>query len=188
MPINIQKHNKGLQPYVGDDTAKKEPEAQTENFINSIKDKIPVFDNSIALDVGCGNGRISKKLSSLYYEVVALDPYEVPDFTNYSNIHFTKCFYEEYTTKKKFDLVIFLGVFYLFQEKDKVLQKTEALLTDTGNIIIFTDKRRPYGKKGGIKDGLFYDIKHLCKIANLTIKETINFDTYTIIIMEKTNG
>ncbi|MCP4754351.1 MAG: class I SAM-dependent methyltransferase [Proteobacteria bacterium] len=134
-----------------------------ENYADFIAARIPEGTKTI-LDVGCGAGKFAEKLLDLGYEVDCVSP--SPNLTKHvrkligDRCEIFECGYEDLTTEKKYDMVLFSESFqYISLEQS--LPQSLKFLKDNGHILICDFFRRdvegtsPIG--GGHDLKKFYD-------------------------------
>ena len=138
------KHKKdvGLQPYDGKGNA-KEGNIFKEKILPRLE--IQMLEETIALDVGCGNGRICQVLSESpkVDKVWGIDPYEKLNDKFKSSIYkFENTSFEDFNTGTKFDFILFWGVFYIMPDYVKAFEKAKDLLDSMGTLVIGDDPTR----------------------------------------------
>ena len=96
----------------------------------------------LALDIGCGTGELTKKLSSLFKEVIGIDVSpkmigEAKKRNAFSNIEFINVDVEAYLkkTEQKYDLVISIATFHHL-DYAVVLKQVKEKLTINGRLMI----------------------------------------------------
>jgi len=108
MPTDKTKYNYNLQPYVvsGDTTGRRDLDYYGRNLPNPLKRVIG--DRRIALDLGCGNGRINSITHTLFDKIICIDPIDElhPKFI-FNNIEYRKQHLNEITDKV--DVIIMIG-------------------------------------------------------------------------------
>jgi len=115
------KHSKNMMP--------QEP-------IKLVKDYVHLATKKQALDVACGNGRHSRYLASIGFEVDALDisSIAIEQLQGVSHIHTTEVDFDTYTLEKnKYDLIV--CTYYLerklFPQFEGALKKNGILIFET---------------------------------------------------------
>lgn len=103
------------------------------------------FDKKYVLDVGCGPGIYSKSFYSMGANVVAIDPSErmlsaAKEYCSTINskgntIEFIPERLEDFTTEKKFSLIIATFMLGYFDNLETYFNKMRSLLGDSGKII-----------------------------------------------------
>ena len=135
-----------------------------DNYAKFVISHIPDNVKTI-LDVGCGTGRIDKILIDKGYEVDCLSP------SSYLNSQISKLLngksriyettYEEFETKKQYDLVLFCESFQ-YIDMEKALSKTSKLLNTDSYLLICDLFKRELTTKGvlggGQKINKFYEL------------------------------
>lgn len=97
------------------------------------------------LEVGCGNGRLSKMLDNFTSKPsVMLDAEIVVDDTNFKNTTFKKIDFAEYSDSLKYDLIILVGTFFVLCEPSYKYNLTKLLnlLSESGNLVIIENFTR----------------------------------------------
>jgi 2-polyprenyl-3-methyl-5-hydroxy-6-metoxy-1,4-benzoquinol methylase len=169
----------GLQPYNKKGDAKGETN-KTEKFIKHTLPLILPRIKNYALDVGCGNGRLSQALSGKFDRVIALDEVNVVEkrFLD-SGVEVCIAPFKNYK-KQTFDLILFWGVFYLMDDYKEALSHAKSLLNPNGLIAIGDDKKRDSDKD---KMG-HYDLPKLVKECGLEVKdEFLHYDHYKVTVL-----
>lgn len=93
--------------------------------------------NGSVLDIGAGNGRMNKMYKDVFDELYSIDSgFDISSHFDYDNATHYRIGFEEFKTDMKFDVIVFMGSFYLMNNKDKTIQKCRELLKNTGNLII----------------------------------------------------
>lgn len=120
------------------------------NQIIDFRDKVvPIINSRVvhfrsALDVGCGNTRYSQVLCETFSRVYGIDKYTYDKYPEF-NSRFVPLFGQDFSKYKfgmKFDLVMFWGVLYLFNDISKAIEKANELLNNDGVLIVAEDKKR----------------------------------------------
>ncbi len=109
-----------------------------ENYTNFLVSHIPDGVKSI-LDVGCGSGHTSKRLSDMGYKVSCVSPSpvlseKVRELVG-NSCHVFECKYEDLQTPNKFDLVLFSESFQ-YMKVQRALDKSMEVLNPGGHILI----------------------------------------------------
>lgn len=139
------------------------------------------------LDVGCGNGRSWALFAECFYNIQGIDPYTRPDDRfKQINCDFQPVSLDDFECEdSSFDVVLFLGSFYLMKDKLAALRKCADLLRPEGAIVIMDDAKRskPMGAAMFKTDGLTYDLKWLCQQAGLMVTtEVVDDETrFTVV-------
>jgi len=96
----------------------------------------PYLTNGDAiLDVGCGDGKLLRKLNTgCYKKLVGVDPFLSDDLDIKGKIKIYKK--NIFDVTDKFDVVMFNHSFEHMQEPIKILQKCRTILKDNGRVII----------------------------------------------------
>jgi len=92
--------------------------SQTEKEIDAITELVDI-ENRTVLELGCGSGRITFELADKVQEIVAIDidtkSIEVARKNNlHSNVTFLVENMEDFDLKRKFDLILSVGVGYMY--------------------------------------------------------------------------
>jgi SAM-dependent methyltransferase len=129
------------QPYSGDDTSGARTKDWYEKFVwplIAIKNRIKL---NLVLDVGCGNGRFTPKLSVISNKVVAFDPVEDIHPSYADNAEYFKCHLSDFEYVDKFDALFFIGSFMIIrtQGQTDIRTKCKDLLTNDGSVFILID-------------------------------------------------
>jgi SAM-dependent methyltransferase len=109
-----------------------------ENYTNFLLSQIPAGVKTI-LDVGCGSGHTSKRLSEMGYKVACVSPSPVLSakvrelMGDTCNIY--ECKYEDLQTEDKFDLVLFSESFQYIKVR-RSLDKTLSILNPGGYLLV----------------------------------------------------
>ena len=109
-----------------------------ENYTNFLLSQIPAGVKTI-LDVGCGSGHTSKRLSELGYKVACVSPspvlsQKVRELMG-DACHVYECKYEDLQTEDKFDLVLFSESFQYIKIR-RSLEKTLSILNPGGYLLV----------------------------------------------------
>lgn len=141
-----------------------------ENYVNFLISHIPDGVTKI-LDVGCGTGRIAKRLVDMGYQVDCVSP--SPFLSNQtrellgSTSHIFECLYEELQTENRYDLILFSESFQ-YIEPEQAVKKTLNLLNQGGYLLICDIfKKEIPGEKilpGGHPLTIFYNIVSECPL------------------------
>ena len=82
------------------------------------------------LDVGCGDGWLSRKLSDLGYRVIAIDPRAPAGET------FRRVSLEEFEDAERFDAAVAIGALHHVADLDNALAKLRDLIRPGGRLIV----------------------------------------------------
>lgn len=111
------------------------------NFItNNLKDKLP--KGSVVLDVGCGNGVISRSLGKLGYNVLGIDVSEkaidkARQLNTHPNVNFKLLSAEQLVAEgKQYDAVICSEVLEHLVHPESLLKTLKQSLSDQGILIV----------------------------------------------------
>jgi 2-polyprenyl-3-methyl-5-hydroxy-6-metoxy-1,4-benzoquinol methylase len=140
-----------------------------------------------ALDVGCGNGRLSYVLSEYFQNVDAIDPVTSQDLRfSKDNIIFQKTSLEKFYSKEQYDLVFFWGSFYVMSDYAKTLKLVSDLISKNGLVIITEDANRRQDRTKQKTSRVCYNLDKALKQTNLKeLKEYILKKYRVTIIGEK---
>ena len=157
----------GLQKYDINDEDAAGPKNSMHVFNTEIWPKIShLFENdSVVVDAGCGNGRISASLSEYCKKVIAIDPFREPNKRNIrENIQFINTTIQDLNLGFKVDIFYLHGVFYLMGSwsTDAAFGKMVEDLKDDGLMIIMDDPVRDSLKPPPWAPG-FYSLRFLCQ-------------------------
>lgn len=177
------KHGKGLQPYQEDGDAKDERNRIQQFQIETLPHLTCV--NGRAIDVGCGNGRISHVLASHFNSVLSIDVHKGfdPRF-NHPNVEFKQQAFEDVTGK--FDLILFWGSFYLMSDYHIAIKHCESILNKEGIVVIADDKSRRSDRIEEPNKKVNYNLEELLKETSLVEKEEFfHQDYYRVTVICK---
>lgn len=118
-----------------------------------------------ALEVGCGNGYSTLKLSGMFdrYEVLEGSPANV-QLMQKRGLQQVIChtsLIEDFQTERRFDNIIFLNVIEHVEDSVASLKKLEGLLTDEGQIYISAPNCMSLNRRVGYKMGLLKEYSTL---------------------------
>jgi len=154
-----------------------------------IRKNIP--DNSTILDVGCGNGTLSRLLAHDNKMIMGIDTNKfsinVANQNNkYNNVKFIEADFLKYNFKnEKYDVIIFVASIH-HMNMEKALIKAKKLLNTHGRIIIVG-----LAKPSTIIDYIIEILRiipcfFLSKMKNHQTSEELNIDTcYTVLTMNE---
>lgn len=172
------KHGLGIQRYDnnGDsiDTRNK-----TEYFRDII---VPIINKEvptkhIALDVGCGNGRLSYGLSTVFDNVIAID--RINHFIKCPrNVLFLETDFDNLSMNLTADFIMFWGSFYMMNNYDECLRKCNTMLAENGIVMIADDKNRDISIPQTKEMVVTYHLDNLLKENNLIKAIEIIFNDY----------
>ncbi len=120
-----------------------------ERYAEKLLGLIPEGTKTI-LDVGCGSGKTAQKLTSLGYEVECVSPSRLLNeyarnlLGEQTPVHTTK--FEEFTSDKKFDLVMFSESFQYIPIEDSIGRALQ-FLKPKGHILVADFFRRDHEQK-----------------------------------------
>ena len=168
---------KGLQKYNQEDSETIDPTNTVDVFDKEIWVHIKKYFNqdSVVLDVGCGNGRFSSFISEHVKQVDAIDAFrDINPKHKADNVSFYNKNIQEFEGKN-YDVVFLFGVFYLQESwcSYKAFETLVSKLSDNGVLIIIDDKKRDrdYAKSKHMSAGL-YNLNELSEINNVKIHES----------------
>jgi 2-polyprenyl-3-methyl-5-hydroxy-6-metoxy-1,4-benzoquinol methylase len=111
-----------------------------EHIMPEIVSLIP--GNDAALDVGCGNGRLSKHLGDVFEKVVGIDPLVMPIF-KHPNVEYQIEPVLDHVPDQSYDLILLWHVMYdMGEDTSDVADHLGRLLSPGGLLVIADDKRR----------------------------------------------
>ncbi len=135
-----------------------------ENYVNFLISHIPDGVRTI-LDVGCGTGRIAKRLVDMGYHVDCVSP--SPFLSNQarqllpSASHIFECLYEQLQTENRYDLILF-GESFQYIDPEQALKKTLEFLNQGGYLLICDIFRKETPGASSLPGGhpltIFYNI------------------------------
>jgi len=158
----------------------------TERIFKKVESLIP-FKYGTALDLGCGQGNLSKMIHSKGYSILGVD---IENFLKFDDIEFKKRDLDNnWDLKDKFDLVIATELIehlenprHFFRELKKVLKEGGIGIITTPNIAqwkarlnfllrgkIWGFRNVDYKLSGHITPLSRYDFKRICKEVGLKI-------------------
>lgn len=158
-------HGRGTQRYAGGDA--RDARNSTALFRDETLPRIypHITRRWHALDVGCGNGRITHCLVPYFNYVTGLDPFEKPhpSFCVPTALYTSSTFDHHFTNRLRndvYDMILFWGSFYLFAHRaSEVLGKSRTMLSDQGVVVIGDDFRRNTDRDiEPLHDGLVYSL------------------------------
>lgn len=177
-----KKYGKGLQPYLPDGDA-KDGRNKTSQFITST---VPhLNDGKKALDVGCGNGRLSAVLSDKFESVLAIDvENEFDDRFSRKNLEFqNQSFYD---VSGEFDLILFWGSFYQMEDYVSAIRHAENILSPSGLLVIADDKARRADRAEIPHQKVHYNLQDIMKGTTFSEKEEFfHEDYYRVTVLWK---
>lgn len=142
----------GKQPYNELGDAKNEQNSTLRfrrRTLPKIREHSPCLDN--ALDLGCGNGRLSAVLAENFRQVHAIDTTEYWDSRfDRSNLWHSKgdIHIYQFTYSPSFDTILLWGTFYLNFNKSFLPYLRDRYLSNKGIIVIGDDQKEyPDGLK-----------------------------------------
>lgn len=132
-------------------------------------------NNKSVLDIGCGNGRVNKLYKNYFSKIVCVDPFvNISTKYRYSVVESFKIKFEDFEYKDKFDIIVFIFSLYLFENKERIIEKCLTFLKDIGKIIIIDGREWADIQKKG-KGAI--NINLICTQFNLTKEEIIERDS-----------
>lgn len=180
----------GFQKYKNDDAVK--PWNQVTIFDKIIKEPLLKYLKATDsfLDIGCGNGRISNILKKIFKHGEAIDPFYAPKKEFIEGVDFQPIFLQDFKSKKKFNLILFWGSFYLMPNYKEALEIAKKHLTKDGVILIVEDSTRNVDdKKNGDperhKNTGVFALKTLLDETQLKLKQTVYSGLVSISIIKK---
>jgi 2-polyprenyl-3-methyl-5-hydroxy-6-metoxy-1,4-benzoquinol methylase len=161
-----------------------EIEVQSNFIIEKLIDKVKDKD---VLDLGLGHGFIHKHLvkNAKSYEVIEgskrlIDNYYEKQHLNLPDIKITHCFFEDYTTKNRYDLIMLCRVLGFVEDPVKVLTQYKGYLKDGGELIVTVPNAMSLNRRIGFEAGMLSDI---CELSDIH-KERGHKRYYTIDSMK----
>lgn len=161
----------GLEPNLFNLT--KAQDAHSELIIANIPEGVKTI-----LDVGCGAGTLAEKLHKAGYEVECVCPSDTlvdrarKRLGDTVTVH--KCYYEDFQTEKKFDLVLFSESFQ-YIDIDASISKSLTLLKEDSHILICDFFKIDAEGKSPFSGG-HYLPKFETKIATYPVKRITDID------------
>jgi SAM-dependent methyltransferase len=141
-----------------------------ENYVNFLISHIPDGVTRI-LDVGCGTGRIAKRLVDMGYQVDCVSP--SPFLSNQarellgSTSHIFECSYEQLQTENRYDLILF-GESFQYIAPEHPIKKTLDFLNQGGYLLICDVFRKETPGESPLPGGhpltVFYNIVSECPL------------------------
>jgi protein-S-isoprenylcysteine O-methyltransferase Ste14/SAM-dependent methyltransferase len=141
-----------------------------ENYVNFLISHIPDDVRKI-LDVGCGTGRIARRLVDMGYQVDCVSP--SPFLSNQarellgSASCIFECFYEQLQTENRYDLILF-GESFQYIAPEQAVKKTLAFLNQGGYLLICDIFRKETPGESPLPGGhpltIFYNIVSECPL------------------------
>lgn len=116
-----------------------------ENLVSELKNRLHSLESLTAIDCGCGEGEKAFLLAREGAAVTAFDKNEelltkvrksAKDLG--LKIKTKQALVEEYKSKKKFDIVLFMYVLHFIEEKRKALENVIELAQE-GGVVVFSD-------------------------------------------------
>lgn len=140
---------RGIQPYNKDGDA-VDPRNRMDAFLSAYERIKQYTMFGRAIDIGCGNGRISRVLAKDFGFVLAVDPVtQIPPENPPGNVIFSR--YTIDAIDGDFDLALYWGSFYLIQE----------IYQDAKIVVIADEIVRNLDYEKGHKDGDNYSLAKL---------------------------
>lgn len=138
-----------------------------ENYANFLISHIPKDAKKI-LDVGCGTGRIARKLSIMGYKVDCVSPShffaeQARELLGNSS-HVFECSYEQLQTENRYDVVLFSESFQ-YIDIEEGIRKTISFLNPDGYVLICDFFKKSTLAKSNISGG------HLLKTFHSIVSE-----------------
>jgi SAM-dependent methyltransferase len=162
-----------------------------ENYSELIFSNIPEGTKTI-LDVGSGSGKIAEQLLEKGYKVDCVSPGKL--LTEYAKeklgdkVQFFECRFEDITTEKKYDLILFSESFQ-YIPMDKSITGSVKLLNPGGYILISDffhidpDLRSKLG--GGLDYAKWLEYIASCQVRMILKKDITVETSYTIDLVNK---
>jgi len=126
---------------------------ELQNYMNqwdgeTFLDKLNLSPDKVVLEIGCGTGRIAKKVVDFcrFYVGIDISPKTVAaarkHFVDKSNATFVCADFFDCDFQSKFDVIFSTLTFMHLKYKLKAIEKIFALLTLNGKIVLSVDKSR----------------------------------------------
>lgn len=144
----------------------KTQEKQGEILINKTVNKSPENVSTI-LDIGCGDGKLTKKLSNIYEdsEIIGIDSSknQIKDCPNIKNVSFKNKKFPNCTfNNEKFDIIFSNAAMHWIDNQLETYKKIENLLSDNGKVFIHQGHKGCYSELKEVARNLIetdFDIK-----------------------------
>ncbi len=125
------------------------------NLAKEIIESLQIAPNSLILDIGCGDGRITAELSRLANQgsVLGIDASSnMIDFAlinfpkaEFPNLNFRRTMAESLELKQKYDHIVSFSCFHWLKDPRSVMRRISANLKKGGELLILTyPKESPY--------------------------------------------
>lgn len=114
---------------------------RTRDYLLSLVSKVKNPENSILLEVGCGNGRFEYLLSENFKSYTGIDPSLeyvkiAKETTKSINSRYFVGFAEDIPLKEKFDVILYAFSWHFVTDFKKAIQETKRVLEKEGIVII----------------------------------------------------
>lgn len=112
-----------------------------ETIINTFKSMVPVRNNSLILELGCGTGAFTRRLNNIVNNVIGVDiSMGSIRYASKScdSMKFVSCDIENLPIRdQSVDVVMFSGVLHHFEDLDQSLKETYRVLKTNGYLFAF---------------------------------------------------
>ena len=122
---------------------------------------LPFCNNRIVLEVGCATGEMTKELAKVCRKLVVIEPSITycQNLDSYGlDIDIHNCFFEEFESKDRFDIVILASLLHHIEAPGNFLQLVKEKLKDEGFILATVPNMHSLHRRIGVKAELLENI------------------------------